>query len=75
MNSIKADIYGNVNSFRQNLQIEYTNLLIGALTGKQSSQYTNNAKSMALYSLKNIRAMAKTIRLRLVNEFMRDSYY
>ena len=54
----KADIYGNVNSFRQNLQIEYTNLLIDALTGKQSGRYTNNAKSMALYSLKNIRAMA-----------------
>jgi hypothetical protein len=54
----KADIYGTVNSFRQNLQLEYTNLLIGALTGKQSSQYTNNAKSMALYCLKNIRTMA-----------------
>jgi hypothetical protein len=53
----KADIYGNVNSFRQNLQIEYTNLLIDALTGKQSGRYTNNAKSMAIYCLKNIRAM------------------
>lgn len=58
-NSIfKADIYGNVNSFRQNLQLEYTNMLIDMLTGKQSSRFTNNAKSMALYNLKNIRAMA-----------------
>jgi len=54
----KADIYGNVNSFRQNLQVEYTNMLIGALTGKQKGKYTHAAKSMALYNLKNIRAMA-----------------
>ncbi|MFK7832629.1 MAG: zinc-dependent metalloprotease [Winogradskyella sp.] len=54
----KADIYRNVNSFRQNLQLEYTNRLIDMLTGKQSSRYTNNAKSMALYNLKQIRAMA-----------------
>ena len=54
----KADIKGSVNSFRQNLQLEYTNMLIAALTGKQSSRYTHNAKSMALYSLKQIRNMA-----------------
>jgi hypothetical protein len=54
----KADIYGNVNSFRQNLQIAYTNRLIDMLTGKQSSRFTNNAKSMALYNLKQIRTMA-----------------
>ena len=54
----KADIYGNVNSFRQNLQLEYTNMLIDMLTGRQNGRYTNNAKSMALYNLKNIRAMA-----------------
>ncbi|SFZ91503.1 protein of unknown function [Flaviramulus basaltis] len=54
----KTDIYSNVNSFRQNLQLEYTNMLIDMLTGKQSDRYTNNAKSMALYNLKNIRSMA-----------------
>ncbi|WP_308992528.1 zinc-dependent metalloprotease [Mariniflexile litorale] len=54
----KADIYGNVNSFRQNLQLEYTGMLIGMLTGKQSSSYSNTSKSMALYNLKNIRTMA-----------------
>ncbi|WP_179348989.1 zinc-dependent metalloprotease [Winogradskyella pacifica] len=53
-----ADINGNVNSFRQNLQISYTNTLIDMLTGKQSSRYSNNAKSMALYNLKQIRSMA-----------------
>ncbi|WP_372755100.1 zinc-dependent metalloprotease [Mariniflexile sp.] len=56
----KADIYGSVNSFRQNLQLEYTNMLIGMLTGKQATSYSNNAKSMALYNLKNIKAMAGT---------------
>ncbi|AXT20167.1 DUF5117 domain-containing protein [Flavobacteriaceae bacterium AU392] len=54
----KADIAGNVNSFRQNLQIQYTNMLIAMLTGNQNTRYTNNAKSMALYNLKNIRGMA-----------------
>ncbi|WP_242094033.1 zinc-dependent metalloprotease [Aestuariivivens sediminicola] len=54
----KADIYGNVNSFRQNLQIEYTNYLIKMLTGKQKDNYPNNVKSMALYNLKTIRSMA-----------------
>ena len=54
----KADIFGNVNSFRQNLQLSYTNMLIDMLIGKQSSRYTNNAKSMALYNLKQIRNMA-----------------
>ncbi|AUP77221.1 zinc-dependent metalloprotease [Flavivirga eckloniae] len=54
----KADIYSNINSFRQNLQLEYTDMLINMLTGKQSGKYTNNAKSMALYNLKNIRNLA-----------------
>ncbi|GAA3608489.1 zinc-dependent metalloprotease [Flavivirga amylovorans] len=54
----KTDIYSNINSFRQNLQLEYTNMLINMLTGKQNSIYTNNAKSMALYNLKNIKTMA-----------------
>ncbi len=54
----KADIYGNVNSLRQNLQLEYTNMLIEILNGKQSSKYTHHAKSMALYNLKSIRTMS-----------------
>jgi len=57
-NIFKADISGNVNSFRQNLQIEYSGMLIDILTGKQSSRYTNASKSMALYNLKKIRTMA-----------------
>ncbi|WP_242205802.1 zinc-dependent metalloprotease [Aestuariivivens insulae] len=54
----KADIYGNVNTFRQNLQMEYTNYLIKMLTSQQKGRYAHNAKSMALYNLKQIRTMA-----------------
>ncbi|TWO33118.1 DUF5117 domain-containing protein [Seonamhaeicola sediminis] len=53
-----ADIYGNVNTFRQNLQLEYTNRLIDMLTGKQKDRFSYNSKSMALYNLKRIRTMA-----------------
>ena len=52
----KEDIYGNINSFRQNLQLEYTKTLINMLVGNQSKRYTNHAQSMALYNLKNIKA-------------------
>lgn len=54
----KSDISNSVNSFRQNLQLEYTNMLIDMLTGKSNSKFTNNAKSMALYNLKAIKSMA-----------------
>ncbi|WP_082333837.1 zinc-dependent metalloprotease [Mangrovimonas sp. TPBH4] len=54
----KADIYGDVSSTRQNLQVEYTKMLIEMLTGKQSSRFDNNAKSMALYNLNRIKIMA-----------------
>ncbi|MFS4482021.1 zinc-dependent metalloprotease [Hyunsoonleella sp. 2307UL5-6] len=54
----KTDIYGSINSFRQNLQLEYTEMLLDILTGKISSRYTHNAKSMALYNLKRIKTMA-----------------
>ncbi|HLT52591.1 MAG TPA: zinc-dependent metalloprotease, partial [Flavobacteriaceae bacterium] len=53
----KADIYGSVNSFRQNLQVEYTNALIAMLVGNQENRYDNNSKAMALYNLNKIKAM------------------
>jgi hypothetical protein len=56
----KADIYSNINSFRQNLQLEYTNMLIDIITGKQSSSFSNNSKSMALYNLKSIKTIANS---------------
>ncbi|MCG8322911.1 MAG: zinc-dependent metalloprotease [Cytophagales bacterium] len=53
-----ADIYGNVSPVRQNLQIEYTTMLINAITGTQKTRYSHLARSMALYNLKNVRKMA-----------------
>ncbi|XWK76395.1 zinc-dependent metalloprotease [Kordia algicida OT-1] len=52
------DINTSVNSFRQNLQIEYTNMLIEMLTGKSNGRFNNIAKSMAIYNLKTIRKFA-----------------
>ncbi|MEM7549604.1 MAG: zinc-dependent metalloprotease [Bacteroidota bacterium] len=54
----KSDIYGNVNSFRQNLQVEYTKMLISILNGKDKNQYNHQAISLALYNLKQIKKMA-----------------
>ncbi|WP_298516485.1 zinc-dependent metalloprotease [uncultured Kordia sp.] len=53
-----ADINTAVNSFRQNLQIEYTNMLIQMLTGRSKGRFNNVAQSMAIYNLKSIRRFA-----------------
>lgn len=49
-----ADARGNVNTFRQNLQIDYVNRMIGILG---SDNHDHIAKSAALYNLQNIRSM------------------
>lgn len=49
-----ADASGDVNTFRQNLQIEYVNGLIAVLG---SDEHDRIAKSSALYNLQNIREM------------------
>ncbi|MBL4592734.1 MAG: hypothetical protein JKX68_02840 [Flavobacteriales bacterium] len=54
----KEDIAGNINSFRQNLQIEYTKKLISIVVGARSKTYISNAQSMAIYNLKQIKKMA-----------------
>jgi hypothetical protein len=51
----KPDVYGSINSFRQNLQAVYTKRLIAMISGKASSRFTVAAKSMAIYNLKNIK--------------------
>ena len=51
----KPDVYGSINSFRQNLQAVYTKRLITMISGKASSRFTVAAKSMAIYNLKNIK--------------------
>lgn len=53
-----ADISASVNSFRQNLQLEYTKMLIDILNKDKAGKYNNMAKSMALYNLNIIRAKA-----------------
>ncbi|WP_299012301.1 zinc-dependent metalloprotease [uncultured Polaribacter sp.] len=51
----KQDIYGSVNSFRQNLQAAYTKGLISVISGRTSSRYSVAAKSMAIYNLNTIK--------------------
>jgi hypothetical protein len=50
----RADARGNVNTFRQNLQIDYVNRLIAAL---ESDSYDHISKSALLYNLQDIRNM------------------
>lgn len=57
----KADLNGSVNTFRQNLQIEYVLRLINmAGLGNTPSTYVYPAQSVALYQLNQIRKMLKT---------------
>lgn len=49
-----ADARGNVNTFRQNLQVDYVTRLAGIL---ESPQHDRIAKSAALYNLQQIRSM------------------
>ena len=51
----KPDVYGTINSFRQNLQATYTKGLIEMISGKSSSRHPIAAKSMAIYNLKSIK--------------------
>lgn len=53
-----ADMNGNVNSFRQNLQIEYVERLT-AMLDEDSNKYSHLAQSMAIYNLRAIRNMMK----------------
>ncbi len=53
-----ADLTGNVNTFRQNLQVEYTERLIKALEPK--STYDNVAQGMINQTLNNIDNMMKS---------------
>ena len=53
----KADIAGNVNTFRQNLQLTYAKMSIDIVSGPSSKKYQPVVKSMALYNLKAISKM------------------
>lgn len=53
-----TDISGNVNSFRQNLQVGYTEMLIDIVVGPKSKKHLPAVKSMAIYNLKQIKKWA-----------------
>jgi len=55
----KADLNGSVNTFRQNLQIEYVGRLLGIAGLDKPSVYVYPAQSVALYQLNQIRRMLK----------------
>lgn len=54
----KADIAGTVNSSRQNLQLEYTKMLIDMVVGEKKGAYMSLIQSQAVYLLKEIKKMA-----------------
>jgi hypothetical protein len=56
----KSDATGNVNSFRQNIQVEYTKKLIAMVVGPKSKKYVSAAQSMAVYNLKQVQKMASS---------------
>lgn len=51
----KPDVYGSINSFRQNLQAVYVKRLIAMITGTTSSRFSVASQSMAIYNLNNIK--------------------
>lgn len=64
----KQDIYGSVNSFRQNLQAAYAKGLISFITGRTSSRYSVAAKSMAIYNLNTIKKWVSNNRGNIVTK-------
>jgi len=51
----KPDVYGSINSFRQNLQIMYVKRLVRMVTGRTANRYSSASQSMALLNLKNVK--------------------
>ena len=52
--SIFSEIDGNIDSFRQNLQIVYTKRLVDIISVDKGKRYKNHAKSLALLNLNEI---------------------
>lgn len=53
----REDLAGNVNTFRQNLQVAYVTSLCNMIKGMQANSYDNIAKSAALFQLKTIKGI------------------
>ena len=52
-----ADLRSNVNTFRQNLQLDYVNRLLAMVSGETKAGYDNVAQSTALFNLRRIEGM------------------
>lgn len=59
-----ADLSKQVNTFRQNLQLEYVNRLIAMTTGESKAGYDYPTQSAALYHLQRIEKMVRNSRSR-----------
>jgi hypothetical protein len=53
-----ADARGNVNTFRQNLQLEYVDQVAAMIKGASAKKYDHVSQSAAIASLKKIQALA-----------------
>ena len=54
---IAGDLNGNVNTIRQNLQLDYVSRLLAMVTGETKAAYDNVAQSTALANLRSIERM------------------
>jgi len=52
-----SDLRGDVNTFRQNLQLDYVNRLLAMVSGETKAGYDNVAQSTALANLRRIESM------------------
>jgi hypothetical protein len=53
-----ADVRGDINSFRRNLQVEYVVRLAGIINGGNGSSYNHLVKATAYQNLLDIKKMA-----------------
>jgi hypothetical protein len=51
----QADLSGDVNTFRQNLQVDYVDRLAGMVQGDGKARFDAPTQSMAIYELKRLR--------------------
>jgi hypothetical protein len=58
----KADMNGNVNTFRQNLQVTYVNRLLGIITNEGALKYDIPSQSAALFYVRQIETQLKAKR-------------
>ena len=50
------DLQGSVNTYRQNLQLEYVNRLIAMVSGDTKAQFDYPSQSIALHNLRQIQS-------------------